>query len=85
MFCIYSLLQCGQPMETKNCIECGAQIGGANHRALPNNRVVDINDRYFYKLLALTCLWAWKLWTLGLMSYRQVVQHPYHNIDNPVK
>lgn len=33
-------------METKTCNECGVPIGGANHQALPNNRAINLNDRY---------------------------------------
>ncbi|XP_060108019.1 E3 ubiquitin-protein ligase RNF213-like [Heteronotia binoei] len=28
--------ECGHPMQLGNCVDCGAQIGGTNHRAVPN-------------------------------------------------
>ena len=42
---LHMCFQCGQPMETKKCLECNAQIGGADHRALANNRAINLNDR----------------------------------------
>uniref|UniRef100_A0ABM5FN25 E3 ubiquitin-protein ligase RNF213 isoform X1 n=1 Tax=Pogona vitticeps TaxID=103695 RepID=A0ABM5FN25_9SAUR len=28
--------ECGQPMETSRCVDCGVEIGGRDHRPLPN-------------------------------------------------
>ncbi|GAB4814480.1 hypothetical protein N2152v2_001526 [Parachlorella kessleri] len=35
---IYVVGNCGGPMESSQCPECGAAIGGANHRLNPGNR-----------------------------------------------
>ncbi|MES1916490.1 MAG: hypothetical protein MHM6MM_008298, partial [Cercozoa sp. M6MM] len=37
----YHVDACGRPMETLNCLECGASIGGNNHNLLASNVDVD--------------------------------------------
>ncbi|XP_034268690.1 E3 ubiquitin-protein ligase RNF213 [Pantherophis guttatus] len=38
--------ECGQPMEYSCCVDCGVQIGGANHRPVQNfQRASNIQDR----------------------------------------
>ncbi|XP_042303497.1 LOW QUALITY PROTEIN: E3 ubiquitin-protein ligase RNF213, partial [Sceloporus undulatus] len=38
--------ECGQPMQRGRCVDCGTQIGGDNHRALPDfQRAQTIVDR----------------------------------------
>jgi len=39
----YSIGECGRPMETSTCPQCGASIGGNDHNLLNNNRRVDVN------------------------------------------
>ncbi|XP_039595909.1 E3 ubiquitin-protein ligase rnf213-alpha isoform X2 [Polypterus senegalus] len=36
--------ECGQPMEFGRCVDCGSQIGGANHLPLPGFMVAQIGD-----------------------------------------
>uniref|UniRef100_A0A8D2LRN9 RING-type E3 ubiquitin transferase n=1 Tax=Varanus komodoensis TaxID=61221 RepID=A0A8D2LRN9_VARKO len=41
-----SPFQCGRPMQQGRCVDCGAAIGGENHRALPTFQKAHIgNDR----------------------------------------
>ncbi|XP_039201899.1 E3 ubiquitin-protein ligase RNF213-like isoform X2 [Crotalus tigris] len=38
--------ECGQPMQYSRCVDCGVQIGGVNHRPMPNfQRASNIQDR----------------------------------------
>lgn len=37
-------MQCGQPMEKGRCLECGEEVGGENHRALPGFKPVQLQQ-----------------------------------------
>uniref|UniRef100_A0AAX7SI34 RING-type E3 ubiquitin transferase n=1 Tax=Astatotilapia calliptera TaxID=8154 RepID=A0AAX7SI34_ASTCA len=34
--------ECGQPMQTSHCVDCGAVIGGNNHAPVPGFRIVQV-------------------------------------------
>lgn len=34
----FGFCQCGRPMETSRCLDCGVDVGGMYHRALPGFR-----------------------------------------------
>nr|XP_029504462.1 E3 ubiquitin-protein ligase rnf213-alpha-like [Oncorhynchus nerka] len=36
--------ECGQPMERSRCLDCGLEIGGDNHIAVPGFQAVQIQD-----------------------------------------
>ncbi|XP_062987456.1 NFX1-type zinc finger-containing protein 1-like [Elgaria multicarinata webbii] len=38
---LYTVGQCGRPMEESRCPECRSAIGGQNHNANPGNRIAD--------------------------------------------
>ena len=42
---IYAIGECGGAMQVSVCNECGAPIGGSNHRLLENNRLASEMDR----------------------------------------
>ena len=41
---VYVITECGGAMQRGICNECGAPIGGANHRVDPTNRVADLSE-----------------------------------------
>ena len=41
---IYAITECGGAMEQSKCNECGAQIGGGNHRLLGDNQLASEMD-----------------------------------------
>lgn len=34
--------ECGQPMQTSHCVDCGVEIGGNNHAPVPGFRIVQV-------------------------------------------
>lgn len=39
---LYTLFQCGQPMEISHCLDCGAVIGGNDHRPVAGFHIAQL-------------------------------------------